>query len=210
MDEPDAAARAKVAVRLVSDVRAPGTAHVHGAGPAVVVGAFGWLLAHVVTFWLSTHSHPGMPDTARQLHSYAAAAAVVVAGLTAASVLTVSLATRRIAQRPPALRAGGVAGSVGLSTLVFLAADAIEHSTLGLDSTPPALLLLGALLHTLFGVGGSLVWLRFSGTVHAVLTWLRPPARPAARRPVRAPQRPRGHPRLLWAPAVAGRAPPLR
>ncbi|NMO49888.1 hypothetical protein HH310_01560 [Actinoplanes sp. TBRC 11911] len=170
-----------------------------GAGPAVGVGALGWLLAHAVTFWLSAHSNPGAPERAT----------TAIRVLAAVCVLAVALAAvRRTPSRRYEWAASGVVGSVGLSTLVFFAADAVEHSALGQRPTPPALLLLGALMHILFSVGSSLMWLRFSSTVLVLLGWLCPAGEASSGRRIRASQRTRRPRRLLWAAAVAGRAPP--
>lgn len=173
------------------------------------MGVSGWLLAHAVTFWLSVRSLAGIPQSDQHVHA-PAASATVIGALVATSILALGLTAKRRGGKPSStLSLAGVAGSVGLSTLVFLAADAAEHSALGLAPTPPVLLMLGALLHLLLSVGSSLVWLRFSGAVLVLLAWLHASAEPSAARRIRAPQRAQGPRRLLWAAAVAGRAPPM-
>jgi hypothetical protein len=63
--------------------------------------------------------------------------------------------------------------AVGLSAAAFLAADALEHALLGLDSTPPQAALLGLVLHGSFGAVSSLYWVRFAGCVRSLVI---PPA----------------------------------
>ena len=198
---------------LVSDVGARDTARLVSAGSTLAVGAAGWLLAHTVTLWLIAHSHQGtLTPSTRPGHSSAAAAAVVAGCLAGASllsvVLTVGLA-RDSASWSARHRRTSVRLAVGLSTVAFLAADAVEHAVLDLEGTSAVLVLFGACLHALVGAGSSVFWLRFSDTVHTVLAPVRPPATAGVHGLHRPTRRSPGRRRLLWADAVAGRAPPI-
>jgi hypothetical protein len=199
-------------VRPISDPRAWDTARLVRAGSAVAVGGFGWLLAHVVTFWFVAHSHHGaMSVSARHVHSYTAAAAAVAGGLAVAALLAIALTCGWGRDRSSGpTRRRPVHRAVGLSTAAFLIADAVEHTVLGMEHTSPALVLLGACLHALFGAGSSLLWLGFVDGVQSLFTPVRSPAtvlRVRRTSPGRRPWRAR---RLLWTYAVAGRAPPMR
>ena len=194
---------------LVDRSEARGTATAAGAWSAVAVGTFGWLLAHVVTFWLVAHRHAGMLETAGHVHSGTAVSAAIVGVLATASLTAIVFRARRTGiPAPEATGGASVTRLVGLSILAFLAADAAEHAVLGWERTPPALLLFGALLHAIFGAGGSLCCLRLSSTVRILLAWLRPLLAPNARRTIGAGEATLRR-RLLWADAVAGRAPPV-
>ena len=197
---------------LISDVWARDTARLVSAGSALAVGAAGWLLAHTVTLWLIAHSHHGtLSLSARPAHSSAAAAAVVAGCLAGASLLSVVLIVglaRDSASRSARRRRTTFQLAVGVSTVAFLAADAVEHAVLGLEGASPVLVLFGACLHALVGAGSSLFWLRFTDTVHTILAPLRPLAAAPVHRLGR-PARRSGRRRLLWAEAAAGRAPPI-
>jgi hypothetical protein len=199
-------------VREVRELRARDTARWLGAGSAVGVGAFGWLLAHVVTFWLATHSHHDSPSLSSwHVHGFAAAGTVVAGSLAAVWVIALLAAswwTGGSASSSPRGRRPSVHRAVGLSTGSFLAADAIEHAVFGLAPTPPTLMVLGVLLHALLGVGSSLLWLSFTDVVRSVLTAMWPSTSSGACPPVMPDQRSRRPRRLLWAAVVAGRAPP--
>ena len=196
---------------LISDVWARDTARLVSAGSALAVGAAGWLLAHTVTLWLIAHSHHGtLSLSARPAHS-SASAAVVAGCLAGASLLSVVLIVglaRDSASRSARRRRITFRLAVGLSTVAFLAADAVEHAVLGLEGASAVVVLFGACLHALVGAGSSLFWLRFTDTVHTILAPLRPPAAADAHRLGR-PARRLGRRRLLWADAAAGRAPPI-
>jgi hypothetical protein len=186
------------------DLRTKGTAEFFAAGSALAVGALGWLIAHLVTFWLLTHSHHGTLSLAgRHLHAVAAAEAVAAAGVAAAALAAVPLGAALRRRRP---RRTSVHLAVGLSTAAFVTADAVEHALLGLAPSPPATLFVGACLHALFGVGGSLLWVRLALGVRIPAVALRPA--PAVARPGLGGRGPRRCRRLLCSYAVAGRAPP--
>ncbi|MBU2669898.1 hypothetical protein KOI35_40945 [Actinoplanes bogorensis] len=186
--------------------RASGGAHLATAGSAVAVGLFGWLVAHTLNFWFIAHSHAGpLSLSTRHVHEVTAAATVVAGGLATAALIAAFLAGAGRQTGRPRWR-GTVPLAAGLSTVAFLAADAIEHTVLGLESTPPVVVVLGALLHASFGAGASLYWLRFTGGIALPSTRSNPQPVTAA-----LPMAPRVRPwrRLLWATAVVGRAPPV-
>lgn len=197
-------------MRQVSEARAKDPVHLFSAGTAVAVGAVGWLLAHVVTIWLAAHSeHGSLTPTGWHTHGYPSA--VATGGIAAVSLVALALAAglgRTPRSWSPPSRQVTVHRAIGLSTVAFLAADVVEHAVLGLAPAPPALVLLGALLHALFGAGSSLLWMRFTDGVRGMLSSLRPAVSVGARRPNRPAHRPPRPRRLLWAEAVAGRAPP--
>ncbi|GID29851.1 hypothetical protein [Paractinoplanes brasiliensis] len=188
--------------------RAGGRADLVTAGSAVAVGAFGWLVAHTLNFWFIAHSHQGvLSSSGRHVHEVTAAAAVVTGALAAAALVAALL----VGGFRPASRSENrntVAPATGLSTVAFLTADAIEHTVLGLESTPPIVIVFGALLHAAFGAGTSLYWVRLTGGVRIPV--VRPVPEPAVTARPRPPA-PDDRPwrRLVWAYAVAGRAPPV-
>nr|WP_221383153.1 hypothetical protein [Actinoplanes polyasparticus] len=188
-------------------------ADVWAAAAAVAVGVFGWLMAHSLNFWLIAHSHHGvLSGPAHHVHEFTAAAAVLTGGLAGASLIAVVVSS---ALGPPARavsrrrRCHLVRLAAGLSTVAFIAADALEHAALGVDSTPPSVYVTGLLLHAAFGAGTSLYSLRFTDGVRSlvrphVTRWATPLVpQPAA---LRWPRRWR---RFLWAYALAGRGPPI-
>ena len=193
--------------------RSEGPAGLKAAGSAAAVGVLGWLTAHTLNFWFVAHSHFGAASSAsRHVHRASAAVAVIAGCLAVAAVVAVAVGAHAKSGAPavPRHRHTVVQLAVGLSTIAFLGADAVEHAALGLDGTPPVVLLIGIVLHTLLSVGASLFWRDFSAALRVLLRWLLgwalPEAQPA-RRPARRRCRRR---RLWWAYALAGRAPPLR
>jgi hypothetical protein len=178
---------------------------------AVSAGAFGWLVAHTLNFWIIAHSHPNdLAQGVRHVHELTAAATIAgclaVASLLAAAIVVVPSKTRRGEQRRgygPRIQAAAAA-----STVAFLAADVIEHALLDLPRTPPALLLFGACLHAVFGVGVSLSWLRLLDHITAP-NW---PSGHHSEPATHHPGRPGPHlwcrHRLLLAYAITGRGPP--
>jgi hypothetical protein len=175
--------------------------------PAVVLGVFGWLVAHTVTFWFAAHSHNGpLSLTARHLHDYSALAAIVTGCLAAVACVTAAATGIRRDHRP---RRRTVHLSVGLSTGAFLVADTVEHVLLDLPHSPPALVLLGAGLHAVMGAATSLFWLTVAQAIQARVRTRHDvdlPAVPQRCRTSRTPHPWRTH---LWAAAVPGRAPPV-
>jgi MFS family permease len=179
---------------------------------AVSAGAFGWLSAHTLNFWIIAHSHQGvLSGAARHVHEVTAAATVVAGCLAMATLLAAVVVVVPRRARPPNRRRGhrlSTQAAAGLSTAAFLAADTIEHAILDMAGTPPAVLLFGACLHAVFGAGASLSWLRlidhFTG-----LSWpCSHRSEPAVHRPRRQGlHRCRRH-RLLWADALSSRGPP--
>ncbi|WP_127506183.1 hypothetical protein [Actinoplanes solisilvae] len=190
---------------LNRDRRIAGAADLVGAGSAMAVGVFGWLAAHTLNFWIIAHSHHGaLSTTERHVHQATAAATIVAGGLATAALVTAAL----VGGHRAAPRRSTVHVAVGLSAAAFLGADTIEHTLLGIDSTPPQAILLGLLLHAGFGAVSSLYWLRFTDSVCSLATpATTSPAEPAARPEPAEHETPRRR-RLVWAYAVAGRAPP--
>jgi hypothetical protein len=178
---------------------------------AVSAGAFGWLVAHILNFWITAHSHPNdLAQGGRHVHELTAAATVAgclaTASLLAAATVAVPIKARRGEQRRghgPRIQAAAAA-----STVAFLAADVIEHALLDLPRTPPALLLFGACLHAVFGVGGSLSWLCLLDHITAP-NW--PPSHhsePATQHPGRPGHRLWCRHRLLLTYTIISRGPP--
>ena len=191
--------------------RTTATAPLAIVGPAVV-GAFGWLLAHCLTFWLIAHSHRGdLSPLARHVHDSSAAAAVIAGCLAAACLIAVALTSTPGAARAtptPRQRRRTFQLAVGLSTGGFLLADTVEHVVVGLERTPPTVVLLGAALHALIGAASSLFWLHYTDSVHHLLrARARLDGLPALR-PGPASTGPHLRRTNLWAYTFAGRAPP--
>ena len=179
---------------------------------AVSAGAFGWLIAHTLNFWIIAHSHP--QDLARGLrHVHELTAAATVAGcLAVASLLAAAIVVGPRRTRPKDQPRGDghrVHAAAVVSTGAFLVADAIEHALLDLPGTSPAVLLFGTCLHAVFGAGASLYWLRLLDHITGQTWWPwghhSTPATACLCRPERHPWR---RHRLLWAYAITSRGPP--
>jgi hypothetical protein len=178
---------------------------------AVSAGAFGWLAVHTLNFWIIAHSHP--EELARGLrHVHEVTAAATVTGCLAVASLLAAVFVVLPEQARRGDRRGGhglpVQAAVGVSTIAFLAADTIEHALLDMPATSPAVLLFGACLHAVFGVGASLYWLRLLDHITVLsLPWYRL-TEPAAERPRRPARHLRRRHRLRWTYAVTSRGPP--
>ena len=179
------------------------------APPAV--GVFGWLTAHLLTFWLLAHSH-GRPlsPAGRTLHHYTETAALLVGCLAAASLLAVLLTRprRNWPQPTSAHRAATARRAVWMSTLAFASAELVEHAMLSADRKPPVILLAGLLLHALAGALTTVTWHHYRDAVHRM--WATTEPVPAACRTPPAhitapPPAPRRH---LCGSCITGRAPP--
>ena len=199
-------------MRTVSDAPKTAAARLVSAGSAFTVGAFGWLLAHVATFWFVVQNHQGpLSLSSRHVHSYTAALTMAAGCLAAVMLFPGAIAVGPTSHRPstsPRHRAASVVRSMALSTIAFFAVDAFEHAVLHVEPSTPALITLGACLHALFGAAGSLFWLVFTDSVTA-LRPLSPPDAAATTAPRRLPQSPfPSRRRPLLAYAAAGRAPP--
>ncbi|MEV6524550.1 hypothetical protein AB0M43_21560 [Longispora sp. NPDC051575] len=122
-------------------------------------GLLGWFAAHLATFWLLEHDHPGVE---RHAHGYLPSMTVLAGCLAAGSLLAVFL----VSLSAPAARRGGLPGtgalawlSSGLSTGAFVAAEFAEGWVSGEHAVPqPVVLAVGGVVHLLVGAGASLVW----------------------------------------------------
>ncbi|RSM56833.1 hypothetical protein DMB66_32675 [Actinoplanes sp. ATCC 53533] len=136
---------------------------------SLAVGVFGWLIAHLLTLLLLTHSHGGTLSLAvRGLHDYTTAATVLAGGIAAISLLVmpVSASMPSSSDPGPPRRGRTVRRFVAMSTLAFVAAQLGEHTLLDGVRMPPAILLAGVLLHALFGTVGALTWHHYYDLLH--------------------------------------------
>ena len=135
----------------------------------MAVGVFGWLAAHLLTFWLLAHSHGDMITAAgRRLHHYTATATVLAGCLTAASLLAalVSAPSTRSRDSKPSERGRAARRAAWMSTLAFATAELAEHGLFGGDRKPPLILLAGMLLHAVAGALATVTWHHYHDAVH--------------------------------------------
>jgi hypothetical protein len=181
------------------------------AASPVAVGVFGWLTAHLLTFWLLAHSHSAsLSPAARHLHHYTASATVLVGCLAAASLLTalVTAPPRDPCQQEPAGQDRAVRRSIWMSSLAFVGAEVLEHAVLGGERKPPVILLAGLLLHAIAGALTTLTWRHYRDAVHRMWSMTRPLTAPALGPQPRVFGPVPGSRRHLCGSCITGRAPP--
>lgn len=175
------------------------------------VGVFGWLAAHLLTFWLLAHTHGGSPSPAgRHLHHYTAATALLAGCLAAASLLAtlISAPSRQPPRSKPTDPAMTARRAAWMSTLAFIGSELLEHTVFGGDRKPPVILVAGLLLHAFAGALAALTWRQYRDAVHKLRSATGPPAALDQARPQRT-NRPRSWPRRPYrGSSIAGRAPP--
>ena len=179
------------------------------APPAV--GVFGWLTAHLLTFWLLAHSHSAtLSPAARHLHHYTASATVLVGCLAAASLLAalVTVPPRDPSRQEPAGHGHAVRRSIWMSSLAFVGAEVLEHALLGGERKPPVILLAGLLLHAIAGALTTLTWRHYRDAVHRMWSMTRPLTAPALGPQPRVFGPVPGSRRHLCGSCITGRAPP--
>jgi hypothetical protein len=182
------------------------------AASPVTIAVFGWLTAHLLTFWLLAHSHSAaVSPAARHLHHYTASGTVLVGCLAAASLLAVLVTAP---QRNSRLHETAVQGhvlrrSLWMSSLAFVGAEVLEHALLGGGRKPPVILLAGLLLHAIAGALTTLTWHHYRDAVRRLWSMTRPLGAPTLRPQLRMIAPVPGPRRHLCGSCITGRAPPV-
>jgi hypothetical protein len=184
------------------------------AAPALVFGVVGWLGGNALVLRLLSHQHAaehGMAASVPHVHD-TRAAAMILAGcllLAAGLAVTTTLSLRRTTAGLAAFAASHRAGMV--STAGFLLAEVAQHGVSGDQVVPtPVILVLGALVQTLIGTGGSILWQDGLATLNRRAATLRGPTLVPETPPLRARVGRIGQLCPRWATVqLAGRAPPV-
>jgi hypothetical protein len=130
------------------------------AGAALTFGAFGWLLAHALTYLVVEHVDP---NGVRHVHGGLLARLTVIAGgLGVASLMALIVVAMVAPHAGAALRRSSrlsARRSSNLAVAAFVVSEFAEHGLSGDRTVPPLLVLVvGCVLQALVGAGTAVLW----------------------------------------------------
>jgi hypothetical protein len=133
---------------------------------ALSFGVLGWLVAHLVTYWVVGHYHGGvggLDPGVLHVHGFLPAAALLVGCLASVSLLAIfavaALSRNGPDMWPRASLRGAARRASLLATVSFVVAEFIEHALTGQHQIPPAaVLIIGSAVQAFIGAGVSLLW----------------------------------------------------